>query len=52
METLLSYIDILKSTFIFADTHQSGLSAILGHASDKRNAKPAAFASRCTSKEE
>ena len=52
METLLSYIDILKSTFIFADTHQSGLSAILAHASDKRNAKPAAFASRCTSKEE
>ena len=49
---MLSYIDILKSTFIFADTHQSGLSAILAHASHKRNTKPVAFASRCTSKEE
>ena len=51
-ETLLSYFDISKPTFIFTDAHQSGLSAILAQGSDKDNAKPAAFASRCTSKAE
>ena len=51
-ETLLSYFDISKPTFIFTDAHQSGLSAILAQGSDKDNAKPVAFASRCTSKAE
>ena len=37
-ETLLSYFDISKPTFIFTDAHQSGLSAILAHGSDKDNA--------------
>ena len=51
-ETLLSYFDISKPTFIFTDAHQSGLSAILAQGSDKDNAKPVAFASRCTRKAE
>ena len=42
-ETLLSYFDISKPTFIFTDAHQG---------SDKENAKSVAFASRCTSKAE
>ena len=49
-ETLLSYFDISKPTFIFTNAHQSGLSAILAQDSDKVNAKPVAFASRCTCK--
>ena len=51
-ETLLSYFDISKPTFIFIDAHQSGLSAILAQGSNKDNARPVAFASRCTSKAE
>ena len=51
-ETLLSYFNISKPTFIFIDAHQSGLSAILALGSDKDNAKPVALASRCTSKAE
>ena len=51
-ETLLSYFDISKPTFIFTDVHQSGLSAILAQGSDRDNAKPVAFASRCTCKAE
>ena len=51
-KTLLSYFDISKPRFIFTDAHQSALSAILAQGSDKDNAKPVAFASRCTSKAE
>ena len=51
-KTLLSYFDISKLRFIFTDAHQSALTAILAHGSDKNNAKPVAFASRCTSKAE
>ena len=51
-ETLLSYFDISKPTFIFTDAHQLGLSAILSQGSDKDTAKPVAFTPRCTSKAE
>ena len=49
---MLSYFNISKLTFIFTDTHQSGLSAILAQGSNKDNANPVAFRSRCTSKGE
>ena len=49
---MLSYFNISKPTFIFTDPHESGLSAILAQGSNKDNAKPVAFASRCTSKAE
>ena len=49
---MLSYFNISKPTFIFTDPHESGLSAILAQGSNKENAKPVAFASRCTSKAE
>ena len=49
---MLSYFDILKPTFIFTDAHQSRISAISALGSDKGNAKPVTFASRCTSKTE
>ena len=49
---MISYFDISKPTFIFTDAHQSGLSSILAQGSDKDNAKPVAFTSRCASKVE
>ena len=51
-ETLLSYFNISKPTFIFTDAHQSGLSTMVTQSSYKDNANPVASASRCTSKGE
>ena len=49
---MLSYFNISKPTFMFTGTHQSGLSAILAQGSNKDNAKPVVFTSRCTNKAE
>ena len=51
-ETLLTYFDINKQTFIFTDAHKTGFSAILAQGDSANNSKPVAIVSRSTSKAE
>ena len=51
-ETLLTYLDINKQTFIFTDAHKTGFSAILAQGDNINTSKPVAIASRSTSKAE
>ena len=51
-ETLLTYFDINKQTFIFTNAHKTGLSTILAQGENVSNAKPVAMVSRSTSKVE
>ena len=51
-ETLLTYFDINKQTFIFTDVHKTGFSAILAQDDSVNSSKPVAIVSRSTSKAE
>ena len=51
-ETLLTYFDINKQTFIFMDAHKTGLTSILALDEKISNAKSVPIISRSTSKAE
>ena len=48
----LHYFDIEKPTFVFTDTHKTGLGAMLAQKESKSTAKPMTFASITTGKAE
>ena len=49
---LLCFFNMPKNTYIFTDAHQTGLGAILCQGTCREDARPVAFASRCTNKAE
>ena len=47
-DVLLRYFDVEKPTFVFTDTHKTGLASMLTQGGSKSTAKPVALASRTT----